>query len=92
MSSSSSAATGKKEAFTSSTRGPPTPIPAAIQSVLASFFRLVDTKDDPEACGKQLAEDVFTADAVLSTPGGTFTGKEGVYFDHSHWPSISGTV
>ena len=54
---------------------PDTPIEPEVKDLIALFFRLVDLSDNE--AGRQLAEDVFTADGNMITANGAFDGEAG---------------
>ncbi|KAJ3533983.1 hypothetical protein NM208_g7746 [Fusarium decemcellulare] len=56
------------------------PVPAIdcevkVKEVIAKFYDLADSKS-PDA-GPRMASEVFTSNASITTPGGTFEGAEG---------------
>ncbi|OQV03053.1 SnoaL-like domain-containing protein [Cladophialophora immunda] len=66
---------------------PPTPVSTEVKDLMSLFFTLMD-KVDP-AAGQPLAEEVFTPDASISTPLGSFKGKTAIAACRRHaWDTI----
>lgn len=54
------------------------------KDLVARFYELADSKQSD--AGQLMATEVFSEDAALSTPGGTFKGFKGIEAFYYHFP------
>ena len=53
-------------------------VDANVKALITGFYELADSKSDD--AGPRMASEIFSPDAVLVTPNGTFRGKDGMLF------------